>query len=575
VEVKGSRGSAIVTGCDTSKMSHLVVSAGYCYPRLDPGGDVGERLESWKEIAAYLDREVRTVQRWARARGLPVHRLPGGGEKPRVFSLKSEIDAWLRLGADRPREQPGLSVAVLPFLNLGGSAEDQYFGDGLADDIIDALVRMPGLRVTARTSSFAFSGRGHDVREIGERLHAAWLIEGSVRRDGERVRVSAQLVNTHDGYHAWSDRFDAALTDIFAIQDEIAASIARALRVTLAVPPRSGRPTKDTAAYGLWVKGRSISQRWTRETLEQARVCYEAAIARDPGFARPYFGLAELFFYAVQFGLTTSADPVPRLRETIATSLELDDRFGETHALHGVMCGLLDYDWPGADAAFRRALELSPGSANVLIQHAWYYLVPTMQIARALDQAQQAITLDPISPLVQGLLGLVYVAARQYPRAVEACAASVQLAPSLWWLHWFYGTALLLNGEVAGALQQFHVAYTEIHQPLVVGGMCLVYGLGGRRKEAEQFLAELERAARTGYVPPAAFAFAYIGLGDDRAFEWLDKAIDARDPVATHLPSMPLYDGIRHDPRFSALLRKMHLGQGEKEPGGRRPLMAD
>lgn len=519
---------------------------------------MAERLESWKEIAAYLDREVRTVQRWARARGLPVHHVPGG-ERPRVFSLKSEIDAWLTAGVHQPREKAVQSVAVLPFLNLGGQPEDQYFGDGLAEDIINALVRVPGLRVTARTSSFAAADGRHDVRVIGERLRAGWLIEGSVRRDGDRVRVSAQLVNSHDGYHAWSDHFDARLTDIFAIQDDIAASIARALSVTLTAAPRHTRMTEDAVAYGLWVKGRSISQQLTPEKLTEARECYEAAIVRDPRFARPHFGLAELLFYGVQFGLTPSPDTVSRLLEAIARSLELDDRFGETHALHGIVCGLLEHDWPRAEAAFRRAFELSPGSANVLIQHAWYQLVPTMQIARALDEAEEAATLDPISPLVQGLLGLVHVAARQYPQAVEACATSVQLAPRLWWLRWFYGAALLMNGDVAEALPQFQVAYTEIHQPIIVGGMSFVYGLSGRRKQAQEFLAELQQIAGTTYVPPAAFAMAYIGLGDDRAFDWLDKAVDARDPTVTHLPSMPLYDGIRGDPRFHALLRKMHL----------------
>jgi TolB-like protein/tetratricopeptide (TPR) repeat protein len=522
---------------------------------------VGERLDSWKDIAAYLGREVRTVQRWALARSLPVHRLPGGGSRPRVFSHKSEIDAWMRAGpltTSQPLDDVA-SVAVLPFLNLAGAVEDQYFGDGLADDVINALVRVPGLRVTARTSSFAFTERGRDVRQIGAKLGVNWLIEGSVRRDRDRIRVSAQLINVGTAYHAWSECYDRQLTDVFAIQDEIARSIALALRIELALGPPSERPTDDMGAYDLWMQGRSISQRFTPAAMAKARECYEAAIARDPHFARPYFGLAELLFYGVQFGLTTSPDDARRARDAIATSLKLDDRFGEAHALSGVLLGLLDYDWAGAEAAFHRALELSPGSATVLIQHAWYHLVPRLQIARALEEARQAVALDPLAPFPRGLYGLVLLVARQYGRAAAECREAVRLAPGLWWLHWFYASALLMQGKVVQGFQHARKVYDEIHQPLVVGGMAMLYGLFLRRGKARQMLEELREMSPTAYVPPVAFAWGYLGLGDDRVFEWLDKAIDARDPVVTHLPSMPLYDGIRDDPRFRALLARMHL----------------
>ena len=205
-----------------------------------------ERLESWKEIAAYLGREVRTVQRWASERGLPVHHLPGG-PRPRVFSVKSELDAWLQAGRTPSRPEP-VSVAVLPFLNLTGGPDDQYFGDGLADDLINALVRIPGLRVIARTSSFVFTDRGRDVHDIGRRLGATWLIEGSVRHERKQVRISAQLVNARDGFHAWSECFDRQLTDLFSIQDEIAQAIASALQVKLAIGASVKRQTSDLAA---------------------------------------------------------------------------------------------------------------------------------------------------------------------------------------------------------------------------------------------------------------------------------------------------------------------------------------
>jgi len=450
-------------------------------------------------------------------------------------------------------------VAVLPFLNLTGGPDDQYFGDGLAEDLINALVRVPGLRVIARTSSFVFTDRGRDVHEIGRRLGATWLIEGSVRRARKRVRVSAQLVNTRDGFHAWSECFDRQLTDLLEIQNDIARAIASALQVTLEIggPVKSRAP--DVAAYDLWVKGRSISQQFTQGAIAQARQCFEGAIARAPTFAKPYFGLADLLFAAVQFGLVEPREALPQLRAAITRSLELDESFPEAHALHGVIRGTLDYDWPGAETAFRRALELGPGSATVLIQHAWFYLVPKLHLARALDEAQQAVVLDPLSGLVRGRLGLVRMAARQYGAAVEDCRAAVELAPGRWWAHWFYGTALLLDGRLAEGFRESKRLYDEVHQPLAVGAMALLYGLFRRGAQARRFLAELERVSGTTPVPPIAWAFACIGIGDDRMFEWLNKAVDARDPVVTHLPSMPFYDGIRDDPRFTALLVRMNL----------------
>jgi excisionase family DNA binding protein len=521
---------------------------------------VGERLGSWKEIAAYLERDVRTVQRWARDRRLPVHRLPGG-QRPRVSSLRTELDAWLRGGPSRPGPTDvTASVAVLPFLNLTGAAEGEWFGDGLADDVINALVRVPGLRVTARTSSFAFAGKRRDVRKIGARLNASWLLEGSVRRDGERVRVSAQLVSARDGCHVWSESYDRCLNDVLGVQDEIARSIALALQGTLSPGPPAPRPAGDLAAYHLWTRGRSCSQQFTREAFGKARGCFEAALALDPRFAQAHHALAELLFYGIQFGLSPSPDEVSRVRQEVVRAVELDTCLGQAHALLGVVQGLLDYDWAEAEASFARALELCPGSAVVLSQHAWYHLVPRMRIDEALAEAQQAAALDPLSPFARGHLGLVLVAARQYARAAEECRRAVQLASGLWWLHWFYGTAQLLQGRTGPGMRRMRMVCHKVHQPLVVGGMALVYGLFDKREKARQMLAELEAMALGGYVPPAAFALAYVGLGDDRAFEWFGKAIDARDPITTHLPFMPLYDGLRKDSRFGELLAKMHLG---------------
>ena len=218
---------------------------------------MSDRLDSWKEICTYLGRDRRTLGRWERERGMPVHRIPGGN-KPRIFALTSEIDVWLRSGASGPAsstrealEPDAPVVAVLPFLILAGDKESEYFGDGLADDVINALTRIPDLKVMARTSSFAFRGKDRDVRRIGAQLGASVLLEGSLRRAGSRIRVSAQLVATTDGCHLWSDTFDRELIDIFAIQDEIADAIARALRSRLVDRRRARRAPPSMDAWAV------------------------------------------------------------------------------------------------------------------------------------------------------------------------------------------------------------------------------------------------------------------------------------------------------------------------------------
>lgn len=255
--------------------------------------------------------------------------LPGGG-RPRVYALPSEVEAWLRADTPGPRPQ---TVAVLPFQYLSGLPEERCFGDGLADDLINALARLPGLLVTARTSSFACAQLGLDAREAGARLGAAWLIEGSVRSYGERVRVVARLVDARTGYHAWNEDFDRRLGDVLAAQDEIARAVAAQLRVTLELPAPAPRPAPDLQAYDLWVRGRSLGQRFTPEALARARECFETALARDPGFARAHFGLAELLFLGVQFGLTGDPAAPARARTALQRALELDERCRESQAL--------------------------------------------------------------------------------------------------------------------------------------------------------------------------------------------------------------------------------------------------
>lgn len=264
-----------------------------------PPSAPNERLESWKEIGAYLNRDLRTVQRWERTKGLPVRRLPGG-DMARVYAFRSELDAWWsRRGvnlqeAAAPTPQP--SIAVLPFANLSADKENEYFGDGLAEDIIDAMTKLPGLRVVPRTSAFAFQGKNVDVSEIATRLKVATILEGSVRKAGSRIRVTAQLIQADDQSHLWSERYDREMTDVFAIQDEISRAIVEKLRVRLAGDrPVVKRHTENVEAYNLFLRGRHSILRLTPESLAKGKVYLDQAIALDPEYALAYAATAEYY----------------------------------------------------------------------------------------------------------------------------------------------------------------------------------------------------------------------------------------------------------------------------------------
>jgi serine/threonine-protein kinase len=498
---------------------------------------------------------------------MPVHRIPGG-DKPRVYALTSEIDAWLRKGA------PGLAsgtpeavapeapvVAVLPFVILAGDKESQYFGDGLADDVINALTRIPDLKVMARTSSFAFRGRDLDVRRIGSRLGASVLLEGSLRRAGSRIRVSAQLISTSDGCHLWSEIFDRDVVDVFAIQDEIADAIARALRSSLAARRPMRRATPDMTAYDLWLKGRSTALVYTPEAMLRAGECFQAALRQDASFAQPHLGMAEMAWQATEFGLLPVRTGLPQVRAEIDRALALDDSLGEAHALDGVLRGLLDFDWDAAGRSFERALAENPSSGEVRRRYAWSYLAPGGHLAEADGVLDELVRLDPLSPILLMSSGLVKFSLHDFDGAASCFRSALEFLPSLWWARYFLGSMALFAGDTARGMTLCEEALQSHPGPIADGARAAVSGLAGNPVRAQEILARLLRENEATPMSPVAIAWACIGAQDDRVFEWLGRCIDEREPVILHFPHMPIYDGLRADPRFPPLLRRMGLGR--------------
>ncbi len=455
---------------------------------------------------------------------------------------------------------PSPSIAVLPFANLSAEAESVYFSDGLADEVITALTRVDGLRVTARTSSFAFRGVEQDVREIGGRLGVSTLLEGSVQRAAGRVRISAQLVNVADGFHLWSEHYDRDLTDVFAIQDEISRSIARALALRL-TPSQVERPTPSLEAYNAWLKARHYHHREDPAGNAKARECLREAIALDSRFPHPYLTLADLALGSTNLGMTRPLDAAAEGRTAIRKALELDPSLGEAHALSGAFRALMDYDWEGAAGDFARALELAPASERVHRLYAGFYLVPTLRLVEAEEEMERALASDVLCPTAHVELVQVLMWARQFERAEAKGRVALDLWPGNLLVQWFHAGALFFQGHYEETLKVWRrVMETVGGTPGTTAGVGMALAMLGREEEARSLLERLEEKAGTAYVPALSRAKIYTCLREkDATLYWLDVAIDEHEPEIFELPSKAIWDHLRDDPRFTALLRKMRL----------------
>jgi TolB-like protein len=495
-------------------------------------------------------RVVRLVERCLRKDA--VERFQSAAE------LKSAIEASLAPAAGRERP----SVAVLPFVNMSGSREDDYLCEGLAEEIIDALTRIPGLRVIARTSAFAVGRMGLDAREAGARLDVSSLLEGSVRRAGARVRVTAQLVTTSDGSHLWSERFDRELTDVLALEDEIAAAIAGRLRAGLHGDDRPRRrPEVDVEAHGLYLEGRYYFARGTPPALAQAKACFERAIEHDPGFALAFDSLAELYWYLGFFGNVPPREAFAQSTWHALRALELDDSLAETHALLAMLRKELDYSWPEVDRELHRARQLNRESPLVRLRYAISGLVPRARIDEAAAEIDAMLESDPLSIFVRWWAACMAYFGRRWPRMIDEGRHMIALDPTQFLGHWAMGLACIERGAPDEAVRELEKAH-ELSGgiPFTLGFLAYVMGRAGRRGDAGKLIEQAERMAATAYVPPSTLALGYVGLGDwDAAFDRWDQAIETRDPLVMPLQTYPFFDPVRGDPRYRAMLRRMNL----------------
>lgn len=479
------------------------------------------------------------------------------------FQRADEVRTALARDSTSPELDKRPAIAVLPFANMSGARDDDFLCEGLAEEIIGALTRIPGLAVIARTSSFAVGRLGLDAREAGARLGAANLLEGSVRRAGSRVRVTVRLVIAGSGAEVWSERYDRELTDVLALEDEIAGAVAEGLRVELGGVERERRHAPvDAEAYAAYLEGRYHFARGTPDELAKAAACYERAIARDPRFANAYDGMAELHWFLGFFGGVRPREAFSASTWFALRALELDDRLAETHALLGMLRKELDFNWPEVERELGRALELNPGSPLVHLRYAISGPLPHGRVEEAMGELESLVQTDPLSVFTRWWLGVMAMLARRFDRTIDEGRHMIELDPTHFLGHWVLGMGLDGDGEATEALAALRRAH-ELSggAPFTLGFLAYGCGRAARREEDLALLEAAQRASETRYVPPSTLAFGYVGVGDwDRALAWLDRAIEERDPLVMPIKSFVFLDPIRDDPRYHALLAKMKLG---------------
>jgi TolB-like protein/Flp pilus assembly protein TadD/predicted Ser/Thr protein kinase len=455
------------------------------------------------------------------------------------------------------------SVAVLAFANMSADPENEYFCDGVAEEITNALVKVERLKVAGRTSAFSFKGKTGDLREIGRTLGVSTVLEGSVRKAGNRLRITAQLVKVADGYHLWSERYDRQMEDIFEIQDEIALAVVQALKVTLLGREKAAvlkRSTDNPDAYNLCLKARHAWTRWTDEGFRTGIALFEQALEKDPDYALAHFGLGDC---RLAWGvLGRHPEDRPRIRTHFETALRLDPDLAEARAVFGgILEGLYEWNWPLAERQLTKAMELSPRSWQVNLIRGMLQCV-TGGASEAVTSLGRAVELDPLNPVANAhaLLGLLTT--RDWEGALRQLRATLDLAPDYWLALAWGGTAWIPTGRVAEAIDCFERAVAASREvPYTVGLLGHALATAGRREEAAQHLERLRNRAASGYVPSIAMAFIHAGLGQfDEAFALMNRSGDEHDNwLVFSLAHLPTLDNLRPDPRFAALRRRIGL----------------
>lgn len=599
------------------------------------------RLESWGEIAAYLRREIRTVQRWEKYQGLPVRRLLIG-KLGSVYAYRSELDKWYRerqppaengdedgekssngemaahvavsTEEEHEKKEPGeqappprprvtrlhititllcllllaigipsvffvfgghsparptgrgkIRLVVLPFANLSGDPQQDYFSAGLTDEMITQLGRLDPERlgVLAATSSKFLAGKS--IADIGHALDVEYALEGSVRRGGNQVRIDVQLVQVSDQTHLWADSYTGDLGDILHVQDEVAAAVASQIQVSLPVgaTASAGKATGralDPEAYDEYLRGRFY---WTnRGDLHKSIEAYQSAIQKDPNYALAYAGLASSYALLgqVPYDDMLPAEAKPKARQAAQHALQLNPQLGEAHSVLANVSFSYDWDFVAAEREFQRALELGQNDPTA---HLWFshYCIVRNRLQQAHEENSRTLALDPVSPLFNTVRAEIYYNARQYDEAIAQARRVVEQYPTYWLAYIWLGSAYREKKMYKDALEQFSQASKlSGNHPAITALYGHTLALSGDSAGAHEALASLRALAKSRYVSSLYFAAINIGLGQKKtALDLLEKAYQERSDRLVYLNVDPMADPLRSEPRFQDLMKRLHL----------------
>jgi len=456
------------------------------------------------------------------------------------------------------------SIAVLPFDDLSPQKDQEYFCDGLAEELINRLNNIESLRVPARTSAFSFKGKELDLQEIGNKLNVEMLLEGSVQKAGNKLRITVRLVKVADGYPLWSEKYERDEKDIFALQDEISLAIVDNMRIKLLGKEKANlvkRYTEDIEAYNLYLQGLFFWNRRTEEDLKKAINYFEQAIEVDHNYALAYAGLADSYSILPEYSNIPPKEVYPKAKELALKALEIDNTLAEAHVSLGLIKRCYDYDWVAAEREYKRAIELNPGYAIAHYNYA-YNLMCRALFDEAIKEMKQAHDLDPLSLIINRNLGQVYYRARQYDQAIKTLKRTLEMDPNFSMAHFYLGSVYLQKGMYEKALAEFQKE-KELSRgwgSRIEARIGIIYMKMGRREKTLEMLDDFLEKSKQMHVPQTSMAILYFVLGEnDQGFQWLDKGYEEYDNGLRLLKTEPIFDSVRSDPRFKTLLKKVGL----------------
>jgi TolB-like protein/Tfp pilus assembly protein PilF len=543
--------------------------------------NLADRLDSWKEIAAFLRRDVRTVQRWEKREGLPVHRHQH--EKlGSVYAFRAELNQWFNTRQPAPAVTAGqqkaadkIKLAILPFQDLGAGQESSYFADGLTEEMTTQVTRLqPGeLAVIARSTAERYDATEQSLRKLRQDLGVDYVLEGKARRSGNRVRITARLSEVQDQTQMWAETYERDLSDVLSVQAEIAEAIACEINVALNIAEstrlsglRQGRRV-DPEAYDAYLQGRYHLHAMSSAEIRKSVADFERAVKLGPDYAPAHAGLASAWalLAIAPFDAVAPNEAMPKAEAAAQRALKLDDGLAEAHAALALVNHHYRWNWQSAQHGYRRAIELNPNYAAAHLWYSWMLLAlgKRDQAFHEIDETQRIVEeTDPHRLVaVHATRAQAYYFGREFQRAVDECEKALQLDPNHFMPHYILGRTYRRLGESEKAIAELKAARECAGDaPLVDAVLGLAYATGGQMADAQRMMESFKTAAKKRYIPPTYFGMLFAGFRDkDQAFKWLEKAFTERADGLTWLSVEPMLDGLRDDPRFHDLVRRVGL----------------